>query len=229
MKNKFLKAVLGGLLLSLSSLANAGIIFTEDFSATSGGSHHNGQQFQSNLDLVVANEWAGWNRQGQSHGVDLNTLVSAPTDMAAMIWQGHTLTLASAISGSNVFGTQYDLSFLMSAAVYANGGQTTTSNGGMWVELLKNDNTVLKSEFFKPGAWTGTMAFSQANLQYTGDGSGDIRLQVRYSAENNRFSGAVDNLSLSSGAPTSVPEPSTLAIFALSMIGLASRRFKKQS
>ncbi|MFT5636071.1 MAG: hypothetical protein ACI89T_001528 [Cognaticolwellia sp.] len=29
--------------------------------------------------------------------------------------------------------------------------------------------------------------------------------------------------------PTSVPEPSTLAIFALGMIGLASRRFKKQS
>ena len=28
---------------------------------------------------------------------------------------------------------------------------------------------------------------------------------------------------------TQVPEPSTLAIFALGMIGLASRRFKKQS
>ncbi|MEY8199126.1 MAG: PEP-CTERM sorting domain-containing protein, partial [Colwellia sp.] len=29
--------------------------------------------------------------------------------------------------------------------------------------------------------------------------------------------------------PSTVPEPSTLAIFALGMIGLASRRFKKQS
>jgi hypothetical protein len=229
MKNKFLKVVTSGLLLSLSSLANAGIIFTEDFSATSGGSYHNGQQFQSNLNLVVANEWAGWNRQGQSHGVDLNTLVSAPTDMAAMIWQGHTLTLASAILGSNIFGTQYDLSFLMSAAVYAHGSQTTTANGGMLVEILKNDNTVLKSELFKPGAWTGTMAFSQANLQYTGDGSGDIRLQVSYSAEHNRFSGAIDNLSLSNEAHTPVPEPSTLAIFALGIMGLVSRRFKKQS
>jgi hypothetical protein len=28
---------------------------------------------------------------------------------------------------------------------------------------------------------------------------------------------------------TSVPEPSTLAIFALGLIGLASRRFKKHS
>ena len=31
------------------------------------------------------------------------------------------------------------------------------------------------------------------------------------------------------GDPTSIPEPSTLAIFALGMIGLASRRFKKKS
>ena len=30
-------------------------------------------------------------------------------------------------------------------------------------------------------------------------------------------------------AVNAVPEPSTLAIFALGMIGLASRRFKKQS
>ena len=34
---------------------------------------------------------------------------------------------------------------------------------------------------------------------------------------------------ISYNSMTSVPEPSTLAIFALGMIGLASRRFKKQS
>mgnify|MGYP002700338185 FL=1 len=41
---------------------------------------------------------------------------------------------------------------------------------------------------------------------------------------------ASDTLTLRIGQPTEeVPEPSTLAIFALGMIGLASRRFKKQS
>jgi hypothetical protein len=41
---------------------------------------------------------------------------------------------------------------------------------------------------------------------------------------------AFDNLTFGSANPgTEVPEPSTLAIFALGMIGLASRRFKKQS
>jgi len=37
----------------------------------------------------------------------------------------------------------------------------------------------------------------------------------------------LDNVSLTSAAP--VPEPSTLAIFALGIMGLSSRRFKKQA
>ena len=35
----------------------------------------------------------------------------------------------------------------------------------------------------------------------------------------------IDDLTI--GASTSVPEPSTLAIFALAMMGIASRRFNK--
>ncbi|MEW6992546.1 PEP-CTERM sorting domain-containing protein [Colwelliaceae bacterium 6441] len=50
----------------------------------------------------------------------------------------------------------------------------------------------------------------------------------------NRADFTLDTLKLSGPSvsiktPTDVPEPSTLAIFALGMIGLASRRFKKQS
>ena len=40
---------------------------------------------------------------------------------------------------------------------------------------------------------------------------------------------ALDNFQFGGVAHTQVPEPSTLAIFALGLIGLASRRFKKQS
>ncbi|WP_259368621.1 PEP-CTERM sorting domain-containing protein [Colwellia sp. BRX10-4] len=41
------------------------------------------------------------------------------------------------------------------------------------------------------------------------------------------YSKAVRNFAENAGATTSVPEPSTLAIFALGIMGLASRRFKK--
>ncbi len=39
----------------------------------------------------------------------------------------------------------------------------------------------------------------------------------------------IEGLGIGSWSATKVPEPSTLAIFALGMIGFASRRFKKQS
>ena len=45
-----------------------------------------------------------------------------------------------------------------------------------------------------------------------------------YSQSQVRYTGFTEDKS-----PSTVPEPSTLAIFALGLIGLASRRFKKQS
>ena len=46
-------------------------------------------------------------------------------------------------------------------------------------------------------------------------------------ADHTGHANALRNFAYNSS--TEVPEPSTLAIFALGMIGLASRRFKKQS
>jgi hypothetical protein len=43
------------------------------------------------------------------------------------------------------------------------------------------------------------------------------------------YHASVSFLAMPKSSTSSVPEPSTLAIFALGMIGLASRRFKKQS
>lgn len=44
------------------------------------------------------------------------------------------------------------------------------------------------------------------------------------------YSFSIDGLTvISANSPATVPEPSTLAIFALGLIGLASRRIKKQS
>jgi hypothetical protein len=59
-------------------------------------------------------------------------------------------------------------------------------------------------------------------------------IDVFYRDRNNRqaftaISYRAANFTTVPAAPPSVPEPSTLAIFALGMIGLASRRFKKQS
>ena len=230
MKHKFLNNLLACLILPITLFTNASIaeiIFEEDFNDFSGGTSHNGAQFQSGLDLNVGLTFQGWGNDGRSHGVILDNTNGA--NMAAMIWVNHALTLNSGISDSNIAGTSYDLSFQMSAAVYAIGTQTTTADDGMYFDILRTDGSMLASQLFKPGAWTGNISFQNASLNYIGDGSGDVRIRVRSSLQDGHFSGAVDNLTLHQDGTTDVPEPSTLAIFTLGIMGLTSRRFKKQA
>jgi hypothetical protein len=69
--------------------------------------------------------------------------------------------------------------------------------------------------------WSGTNHEVSSNFAWTLSGYGD---KSGYQKNTNRhYAWAVLD-----GDVASVPEPSTLAIFALGMIGLASRRFKKQ-
>jgi len=80
-------------------------------------------------------------------------------------------------------------------------------------------------------------------LQNLGNGPGSLWGELSYDSDNvysdiascdKDHCPARDNLDVATstsltGRYVDVPEPSTLAIFALGMIGLASRRFKKQS
>jgi hypothetical protein len=213
-----------------SHIAQAEVLFEDDFNNVSGGGlNFPHTQYQSGLGLSVHLDFAGWTKEGTSHGVDVDNgsnLAVNDRNVAAMIWQGHTLTQSNAVLGSNLLDHQYDLGFLMSAAVYEDSQQFTTSLGGMWIELLRNDNSVVSQELFQPGAWTGDMDFSEANMQYTGDGTGDVRISIRYSPTNNRFSGAIDNISLQS--VSSVNTPSSVAFIALGLIGFISRRTNKK-
>jgi hypothetical protein len=81
------------------------------------------------------------------------------------------------------------------------------------------------SIFELDGSFLGssTIGSSARSNYYQGYTNGQLFVQ---STSNGTFKG----YDLFADGPTnSVPEPSTLAIFALGMIGLASRRFKKQS
>ncbi len=87
------------------------------------------------------------------------------------------------------------------------------------------------------GTYTDDDIYSFANVNYNSEKIRGISISTG-SAWGNTYQGSIDNVNLDFGnagslsfdlEPTSVPEPSTLAIFALAMIGFASRRFKKQS
>jgi len=91
-------------------------------------------------------------------------------------------------------------------------------DGSTWINVFRADilagNILLSSLYSSPITFTG-MTIS------------GIRLTGNYSVHQMYHSVSTNMTYTLSGTP--VPEPSTLAIFALGMIGLASRKFKIQS
>src|SRR5262249_29740852 len=114
---------------------------------------------------------------------------------AVMIWQDNVIT--SGAIAANASGQVYRVDFEASAAVYAgtNLEQATQAGDVLLIEVLRGDR-VLASHRHSPGAWTGTMAFAADGFQYTGDGSGNVRLRIKPAVPqtSGRFHGAIDNI-----------------------------------
>ncbi len=184
-----------GLVLALGGTAQAQI-YSENFDAIAGT--FNGVQYQSGNALAANANLTGWSKAGAGaiHAVNHD----GAGDLAPMLWGGspNILTLNAAIAGSNVGGTFYTVAFDASPSVYQAGSQASTAADGVLVEVLRGDNSVLASHTTLVTAWAGNMAFAADSFQYTGDGTGDIRLRLTpVNPSNSRFGAGVDNLTLS--------------------------------
>jgi len=64
------------------------------------------------------------------------------------------------------------------------------------IEVVRGDDRVLVSHKLSPGAWAGALRFAAHSFQYTGDGSGDVRLRIKAAGPqtSGRFHGAIDNI-----------------------------------
>jgi hypothetical protein len=124
------------------------------------------------------------NRAGQSN----------PENWAVMIFQDNVIT--SGAFAANASGQVYRIDFEASPAVYENPQQATQAGDELLIEVLRGDDRVLASHKHSPGAWTGTLQFAAGSFQYTGDGSGDVRLRIKPAGPqtSGRFHGAIDNL-----------------------------------
>ncbi|MCJ8318427.1 MAG: PEP-CTERM sorting domain-containing protein [Colwellia sp.] len=212
MNKKFLKASLVGLVLSISGFTNATLIDFEDNAiasgtwTTQGDIVSSGFIFDSSTNHThLANNSGTFSAFNDStwYGIDNDS----GTNMLSMSTQDESLFSLNSFDIAEFFGIP----------------------SGVVVNVIGN--------YFGGGSVS-----LQVTLDQIADGSGALNDFQTVSFDNSwanlssvTFSAtagnddrwfALDNIVVNA---ESVPEPSTLAIFALGMIGLASRRFNKQS
>jgi dipeptidyl aminopeptidase/acylaminoacyl peptidase len=173
-------------------------IFTENFNRYRGT--QNAVQWQSGLKVAHSGSVPVWTKAGEHcmHAVDRANRAgqSNAENWAVMIFQDNVITCGA--FAANASGQVYRVDFEASPAVYAatHSQQATRAGDELLFEVLRGDDRVLISHKHAPGEWTGTPKFAAGSFQYTGDGSGDVRLRIKPagSQTSGRFHGAIDNI-----------------------------------
>ncbi|TWX48097.1 PEP-CTERM sorting domain-containing protein [Colwellia hornerae] len=211
MKFKFLKAALVSTILVVSSFANAGLITFNDrasFEAYIGG------EITDNL------ESAGTSRGSSTHTVGSNDFSWTMNDYNCEDGDGCSASFGGTTNNSPMMQSADD-DFIWT---YNNGAFNFTS--GISSFGLQFGSHYGNSAVTLNGMNSGI----QVSGSFFGIASDDNSLFNSVSYAKSLSYGSFDDVTYSrSNQSRDVPEPSTLAIFALGMIGLASRRFKKQS
>lgn len=231
MKFSIFRYTIISIILSLSSAANAGLISSSEYSLESmSGPWHGGfNNWTSARDIDNVNELSeievmlsdgATNLIAGSNGTDFfsqTTDIDKFTGIYTSYEDGDSYELVFALDTQQPY-TLNGISMESSRGWNAmfNSALFTSLDGVVWSEVLKGPVT--------------------SSLQYSNGGYGNMYLGeysfTNVSANYVKIKTTVRNASLHEfslyGEAQDVPEPSTLAIFVLGMIALASRRFKKK-
>lgn len=204
MKLKFIKAAAASLLLTLSGFANAALILDERF------------------DPINASEWtlSNGNILGDpaSEFFDLNALHFSGSGERSATTNTFDMTSGGFLSFMFKIGGPLDTNTFEDAESGEDVAIRYSNDGGAWVNLLVIDteNILYRDTWGLVSIDLSSFSLS-ANTRFQW-------LQIDHSGSVYDH-WAIDNVQLSNGV--AVPEPSTLAIFALGVLGLVSRRYKK--
>ncbi|MGB3725778.1 MAG: PEP-CTERM sorting domain-containing protein [Glaciecola sp.] len=200
MKNKFLKGLVAGFALLLSGIANAGLITLSEFDAT-----------------ATTYDFSGLTDGATTVGDGFLTVSNGEV---ISINEG-SLIAPAYYDGEDSSVIRFDFLTLVSAIgldFYVNDQPTTLSifdSTDSLIESITISNIGLPTSTGFPYGFIGVNA--GANL-------------ISYATVDTPLIGnelVVDNIIYQS--TTEVPEPSTLAVFTLGLMGLASRKLKKQA
>jgi len=218
MKFKFITAALAGLILSANCFinsANAGLISADLLSSNDGLLIE---------DTTTGLQWADWSMHPGNISVD--------DFFSSSLWAGQGFRLATQSEIMQLFTGAGADNFTFSNPW----GNATTAN---IAAILEVNSTTLHTQ---ANNWADTNGNSWIHAFYDDGGNPNFVSGVRFNSTSN--AGTIDffgndnysksqlwdpQWSVMAVRQTEVPEPSTLAIFALGMMGLASRRFNKKS
>jgi len=212
MNTKYLKGAFASLILLVSGFANAGLIGVDfdgsagDYSLSSSNSWTLGYEFSLSDDSSVSG-LGFFDIDGVYGATTVGLWTSSGTLLGTVNTSDNTTTEISTDNGlwSWVF---MDFNLLLGAGDYIVGSWGVS---GMDYIFTNNGSVIENVLEFTDDRYSDTG--SNFAFPNTVDGGGEIG----YMGANIMFDDS-----------TSVPEPSTLAIFALGIMGLAARRFKKQ-
>ncbi|WP_281556368.1 PEP-CTERM sorting domain-containing protein [Thalassomonas sp. RHCl1] len=226
MKFKYVKSTAAALALILSNIANAGIIVhTDDYIDDTSRAHFNG--FESMV-IDSSGLFTGINGPYVEDLIQVEQ-INGESGAYGGIWANHDWAGAQGDSSWYPSGGDYgytsitlsDSSDFGSVGFnFGTGGVSTTE---ILFEIYNDGLLILK----------GSSALFKDSINYlgfSGDSFDEIRVKDNFGGANfysGRQTLAIDNIEIA-GNLADVPEPSSLAIFALGVMGLLSRRAIKQ-
>lgn len=222
MKFKFLHAAITSCIISVLSFANtanAGLIVSGI------------QENVAYSDVINVWDWDLLYRGDYSESVSFDTVFDGHQDyvmLGAINGNSNEIALLAAISWADF-------------TTFTARDVTNEANGALWYNNgaslgFTQLNTTINQNSADYGT-TGSYRLSWHTHDFTGQGgpNDDYSVAASWIGAGYRagdvtglnYSTQWDRVVFTTNAPVGVPEPSTLAIFALGVIGLASRRFKK--
>jgi hypothetical protein len=242
MKFKFLKLASAAIILSVCSLANAGIIYSSSAvssdlrNISSTGTEVFLGDDQVSSDIAIGFDFNFYDILQNSINASSNGFIylggsasssgccSGGTIPSNDSVNGIVAGFWNDLNGGNLYyqtmgvaGSQEFVFGFYNAPHFGSGGSNT------FEIILHEMSNNIEIQF---GAVMGNGSYSTVGIENYDGSEGHQHFRSNNSAEILALS---NTAVLYTASSTSVPEPTTLAIFALGLIGLASRRFKKQS
>jgi len=212
MKFKFIKAALSGLIILTCNMANATLIEFTDGTKTDLNGNICTSSSCDNIETYEEDGYLFTFSGSSSSSTYIDAFIGNYDGSGEDVVHGHYSHL-SEIRITSVDGSAFNLIDF----------QLTTLTSLHWNLNALSNGTDISHSFLLPTEDWG--AAYGANPVLTMGAEFHNIMAASITALPGAFGIGFDNFNMT---PTSVPEPSTLAIFALGMIGLVSRRFKKQ-